>query len=133
MLPTQGAAHTLITQQTKGTSQFLAWHRGVERQPPWQKPSLHGTQEEQLEAVHLCSAVHSQESGSGGTSPADEPHGDVTSQTQVNKGVCVDRPVPGPVVCSWLSSSPNCWASLQNLLSSAIWAQISETYLRGSY
>lgn len=75
MLPTQGAAHTLITQQTKGTSQFLAWHRGVERQPPWQKPSLHGTQEEQLEAVHLCSAVHPQESDSGETNPADEPLG----------------------------------------------------------
>lgn len=100
MLPTQGAAHTLITQQTKGTSQFLAWHGGVERQPPWQKPSLHGTWEEQLEAVHLCSAVHPQESDSGGTNPADEPLGDVTSQTQVNKGVCVDTDQCQGLLCA---------------------------------
>lgn len=81
MLPMQGAAYTLITRQTKGTSQLLPWHRGGERQHSWQKPSLHGAQEEQLEALHLCSAVHQQESDSEGTNPADEAHGGVSSQS----------------------------------------------------
>lgn len=93
MLPTRGAAHTLITLQTKGAVSSSPG-RGGERLPPWQKPvcmapgknswrrctcAQQGTnrkvpvEEQTLQQSHTEVSLHR-----------------VTSQMQGNKGVCVD-------------------------------------------
>lgn len=83
---------------------------------------LHGALEEQLEALHLCSAGHQQESDSGGTNPAAEPHRGVSSQSnetdaREQRSVCGHKPAQRPAVCSGISSCPTRWVSLQSLLS----------------
>ena len=93
MLPTRGAAHTLITPQTKGAVSSSPG-RGGERLPPWQKPvcmapwknswrlctcAQQGTNRKVTVEEQTLQQSHTEVS----------PHR-VTRQMQGNKGVCVD-------------------------------------------
>lgn len=122
MLPTRGAAHTLITPQTKGAVSSSPG-RGGERLPPWQKPVCMAPGKN---SWRLCTCA---QQGTNRKVTVEEQtlqqsHTDRGVSSQSNqldareqRSVCGHKPAQRPTVCSGLASCPTRWVSLQSLLS----------------